>query len=68
MKFERSLFQKLSFKEADIQTEYWKTKSYTERLEAATLMIKLSYGLIDQGFPSMEKELFSIKSHHGKHL
>ncbi|MFD1629668.1 hypothetical protein [Pseudopedobacter beijingensis] len=68
MKFERSLFQKGSFKDADIQIEYWKSKSYSERLEAAMEMTKLAFGLVGREFPKMEKKLFSINSRDGKHI
>lgn len=65
MRFDKSSFQKSSFEEADIQKDFWKTKSYAERLEAGTLMTKIAFKLVNQPEPKMQKTLSEIRSKRG---
>ncbi|MBU0695068.1 MAG: hypothetical protein KKE39_00880 [Bacteroidetes bacterium] len=65
MRFDKSSFKKSSFEEADIQKDFWKTKSYAERLEAGVLMTKIAYGLVNQPEIRMQKDLLEIKSKRG---
>nr|MBC7612515.1 hypothetical protein [Pseudopedobacter sp.] len=65
MRFNKSSFKKSSFEEADIQKDFWKTKSYAERLEAGILMTKIAYGLINEPEIKMDKRLVAIKSKRG---
>ena len=65
MKFDKSQYKINSFKDADLQQDYWKKKSYAERLEAASQMIKVSYGLVGKPDPKMDKTLTAIIKRNG---
>ena len=60
MRFDKSYFKKSSFEDADIQKDFWKTKSYAERLEAGTFMTKIAFKLVNQPEPKMDKSLTTI--------
>lgn len=68
MKFDKTIFKKNSFQEADNQKEYWKSKSFEERLEASLLMTRIAYGLVNKTITRMDKSFFLKKTHHGKHI
>lgn len=65
MKFDKSIFKKASFEQADHQKEFWQGKSYAERLEAGVLMTKIAYGLVNQPEIRMQKTLFETRSRRG---
>ena len=65
MKFEKTIFKKTTFEEADIQKEFWKSKSYEERLKAGILITKIAFGLVNEPDPKMDKTTFTIKIHRG---
>ncbi len=57
MKFDKTIFQKQSFE------DFWKSKSYSERLEAGVIMTQIAFGLVGKPFPKMEKALFKKRKH-----
>jgi hypothetical protein len=63
MKFDKTIFQKQSFEDADLQKNFWKSKSYSERLEAGVIMTQIAFGLVGKPFPKMEKALFKKRKH-----
>lgn len=65
MKFEKTIYKKTTFEDADIQKEFWQSKSYQERLAAGILITKIAFGLVDKPEPKMDKTSFIIKSHRG---
>ncbi len=65
MKFDKTAYKINSFKEADLQKDYWQSKSYAERLEAANQMIKISFGLVGKPEPKMQKTLTAIIKRNG---
>ena len=65
MRFDKSIFKKTSFEQADHQKEFWQSKSYAERLEAGVLMTKIAYGLVNQPEKKMQKTLFEIRPKSG---
>jgi hypothetical protein len=66
MKFDKTTYKINSFEEADLQRDYWQSKSYDERLAAASQMIKISYGLVGKPEPRMEKILTDIIKRDGQ--
>lgn len=65
MNFEKTIFKKHTFEEADIQKEFWKSKSYEERLKAGILITKIAFGLVGEPEQRMDKTTFTIKIHRG---
>lgn len=61
MKFDKTQYKINSFKETDLQKTYWQSKSYAQRLAAANQMIKISFGLVGEPQPKMDKTLTSIR-------
>lgn len=65
MKFEKTVFKKNTFLEADIQKEFWNSKSYEERLKAGVLITKIAFGLVNKPEPKIDKTIFNIKLQRG---
>lgn len=62
-RLDRTKFRMQSFREADIEIEYWSEKSYLERLEAAYYLISTAYCFGNEDFPRMDRTKFSTRSH-----
>lgn len=62
---DKQAFNIQSFYEADIQTQYWKSKSIEERLSAAMEMTLVAYHLRGIGFQGMDKQCFTAKKRNG---
>jgi hypothetical protein len=60
-RLDKSAFKKQSVEEADQTATYWRKQSLQERMRAATYWILSAYGLLDTGFPEMDKSAFSKK-------
>jgi len=58
-RLDKTAFKKQSLKEADRTVQYWRKQPPEERLRAATYLILSAYGLLDTGFPPMDKGAFS---------
>jgi hypothetical protein len=58
-RLDKTAFKKQSIKEADRTVKYWRAQPPEERLRAANYLILSAYGLLDTGFPPMDKSAFS---------
>ncbi|MEQ8535160.1 MAG: hypothetical protein RIB86_25110 [Imperialibacter sp.] len=64
-RLDKTAFRIQSFAEADDQRAYWLSKSDEEKLKAATYLILSAYGLLETGFPPMDKNVFSMEKRNG---
>lgn len=62
-RLDRTQFKKQSFKEADIQTQFWSKKSYAERLYAALYLIGIAYQFDISSPPRLDRTQFKIRKH-----
>jgi hypothetical protein len=60
-RLDKTAFRIQSFKETDDQRAHWLAQSEEKRLEAATYLILSAYGLLESGFPPIDKTAFSMK-------
>jgi len=58
-KLDKSYFKKQTFKEADNNVAYWRSKTPAERLEAAYILSLRAYGYDPANPPRLDKTLFS---------
>jgi len=58
-KLDKSHFKKQTFKEADNNVAYWRSKTPAERLEAAYILSLRAYGYDPANPPRLDKTLFS---------
>ena len=61
MGFDRTQLRMHSFDGADKEKAYWASKTPSERLEAAIVMIRIAFGLENNKKYRMEKSLFAMK-------
>jgi len=62
-RLDRTQFKKQTFQEADMQYEYWQSKSPVERLRAAYYLISVAYDFDLQNPPRMDRTAFSMRKH-----
>ena len=62
---DKSEFKMQTFKQADLQQDYWKTRTMEERLQAAMEMTKAAYQIGKDGFSPMDKTLTSCRKRNG---
>ena len=62
---DKTFFKMQSFQDADIQKQYWHSKTYEERLSAAMEMIKVAYSQSSLQTTSMKKTLTEIRLRNG---
>ena len=62
-RLDKTYFKAQSFKEADNNIEYWRTKSVSERLQASWFLTCHAYGYSSEDPPGMDKTAFSMRKH-----
>lgn len=60
-RLDKTFFKKQSVKEADRNVVYWRTKSMSERLQAAYHLSLRVYGYSPDNPPRMDKSFFTIR-------
>jgi hypothetical protein len=61
--FDKSAFVMRSSKDKNPSINYWKDKSYEERLAAANYLNSVSYDFDINNPPKMDKTVFSMRKH-----
>jgi hypothetical protein len=61
-RLDKTTFKHQSVQAADQSTDYWREKTAEERLSAATYLILSAFGMLESGFPTMDKSFFQIKT------
>jgi len=61
-KLDKSYFKKQSFKQADNNVAYWRSKTPEERLEAAYVLSLRAYGYDPANPPKLDKKAFSKRT------
>lgn len=62
-RLDRTQFKMQSFEEADMQYDYWKKQSITERLRAATYLISVAFDFDLNHPPRLDRTIFSMRKH-----
>lgn len=62
---DKSEFKMQTFEQADLQQDYWETRTLDERLQAAMEMTKTAYQIGKNGFSPMDKILTSFRKRNG---
>jgi hypothetical protein len=60
-RLDKTIFKHQTVQAADQSTDYWKEKTAEERLSAATYLILSAYGMLESGYPPMDKSIFQFK-------
>ena len=60
---DRMKFKMQSFQEADMQHDYWMTKSVEERMRAAYYLISVAFDFDINNPPRLDKNIFSTRKH-----
>lgn len=60
-KFDRSAFKASTFQEAGNHYEYWKDKTFRERLQAANYLITFAYNFSMQDPPFLDRSYFTTR-------
>ncbi|MEM7571342.1 MAG: hypothetical protein AAF433_00525 [Bacteroidota bacterium] len=58
---DKTAFQIQTFVDAEDHTTYWRTRTVTERLRAATMLTMQAYNLSWEEFAKMDRNVFSIR-------
>lgn len=58
-KLDKTFYKATTLSDAANNIDYWQTKTYRERLEAAHYLIKIAYRISE--FPPMDKTIFSTR-------
>jgi len=61
-KLDKTAFKKQSLKEADSNVKYWRSKTVSERLEAAYVLSLRAYGYDPNDPPKMDKTIFTRRT------
>ena len=62
-RLDRTKFKMQTFKEADNQYKYWKTKTLEERLAAAHYLNSVAYNFDLNNPPRLDRTIFSMRKH-----
>jgi hypothetical protein len=60
-KLDRTAFKHQTTEEAAYQLQYWKTKSYAERLKAANYLNSVAYNYDLNNPPKLDRTFFQIR-------
>jgi hypothetical protein len=60
-RLDKTAFKRQTAQEADHTTSYWKDKSAKQKLNAASYLILAAYGMLESGYPPMDKTMFHKK-------
>jgi hypothetical protein len=61
-RLDKTTFKHQTVQAADQSTDYWREKTAEERVRAATYLILSAYGMLESGYPPMDKSFFQFKN------